>query len=91
MRVNLTIDIENKEVIIHSSVTLDKVIKLLEELGLKEKEYRVRFESQETSGNSLPLWRAFSIPCTGKNRFKVVGAEYNANVVVKGLEEGGEK
>jgi len=91
MKVNVTIDIENKEIVIHSSVTLDEVMKLLEEFGLKEKGYGVRFEFQGVSGNSLPLWRAFSVPCAGENRFKVVGAEYNANVVVKGLEEGDEK
>ena len=56
MKVNVTIDIECKEVIIHSSVTLDEVMKFLEELGLKEKGYKIRFEPKETSGNLLSSW-----------------------------------
>ena len=86
MRVELTIDTKQKELIIRSSVTLDEVMKLLEELGLKEKGYKIRFEPKETSGSSLPSWRAFSVPCVYKNWFKVTDDGY---VTVEGPEEEG--
>jgi len=55
MRVDLTIDVKNKEVIIYSSVTVDELNEIVEEFGFLKKGYQIviRPKSYNPFGNAL--------------------------------------